>query len=136
MQFWGKRGVLWGGLWGLFLGGVSMTIPIVGPVMVLGYLAAIVVSAVEGAIMIGGLSALGAALYSAGIPRDSAIQYEWAVRADGFLVIVHGALGELKRASAILAHGNPSRLDLHHGLTTNMLGPLHVTGAAASPMVH
>jgi hypothetical protein len=134
MKFWGKRGALWGALWGLFLGGVSLTIPGVGPIMVLGYLTTIVVSAVEGAIMMGGLSALGAALYSVGVPRDSIIQYEQAVKADGFLVIVHGALEELKRASAILAHGNPSRLDLHDGLTTNLLRPNHVVSGTAPPM--
>jgi hypothetical protein len=124
IKFWGKRGVFWGGLWGLFLGGVSLTIPVVGPVMIFGYLAAVVVSAVEGAIMIGGLSALGAALYSVGIPRNSVMQYEQAVKANGFLVIVHGAVAELRRASAILAHGNPSSLDLHDGLTTDLLGPV------------
>ncbi len=120
IKFWGKRGAFWGSLWGLFAGGVSLTIPVVGHVMILGYLASIVVSAVEGAIMVGGLSALGAALYSAGIPRDSVVRYEQAVRADGFLVIVHGAVDELARARAILALGNPSRLDLHDGLTTSL----------------
>ena len=130
IKFWGKRGAFWGGLWGLFLGGVLLTIPVVGPVMILGYLAAIVVSAVEGAIMAGGLSALGAALYSAGIPRNSVVQYEQAVKADGFLVIVHGAVAELTRARAILAQGNPSRLDLHDGLMTTLSGPLTTPGAA------
>lgn len=127
VKFWGKRGAFWGSLWGLFVGGVSLTIPAVGHVMVLGYLASVVVSAVEGAIMVGGLSALGAALYSAGIPRDSVVQYEQAVKADGFLVIVHGAAEELTRARAILALGNPSRLDLHDGLTTASSG----SGSAA-----
>jgi hypothetical protein len=126
VKFWGKRGVLWGSLWGLFLGGVSLTIPVVGHVMVLGYLASIVVSAVEGGIMVGGLSALGAALYSAGVPRDSVVQYEQAVKADGFLVIVHGAAEDLIRAQAILVQGNPARLDLHDGLLTSLSGPLHV----------
>ena len=125
IKFWGKRGALWGSLWGLFLGGVSLTIPVIGHVMVLGYLASVVVSAVEGGIMVGGLSALGAALYSAGIPRDSVVQYEQAVKADGFLVIVHGAAEELVHARAILALGNPSSLDLHDGLMTNFSGPLH-----------
>jgi hypothetical protein len=135
MKFWGKRGALWGSLWGLFVGGVSLTIPVVGHVMVLGYLAAIVVSAVEGGIMGGGLSALGAALYSAGVPRDSVIQYEQAVKADGFLVIVHGAAEELSQARAILALGNPSRLDLHDGLATSLSGPLHVKDATiAKPL--
>jgi len=132
IKFWGKRGAFWGGLWGLFLGGVLLTIPLVGPVMVLGYLSAVVVSAVEGAILVGGLTALGAALYSAGIPRNSVIQYEQAVKADGFLVIVHGAVAELTRAKAILAQGNPSRLDLHDGLMTTLSGPLTAPGAAAT----
>jgi len=101
--------------------------PAVGQIMVLGYLAAMVVSAVEGAIMVGGLSVLGAALYSAGIPRDSIFQYEQAVKADGFLLMVHGAVEELVRARAILAIGNPSRLDLHDGLTTSLSGPLSVS---------
>jgi hypothetical protein len=98
--------------------------PGLGQIMVLGYLATIVVSAVEGAILVGGLSALGAALYSAGIPRDSILQYEQAVKADGFLLVVHGAVEELVRARAMLALGNPSRLDLHDGLTTSLSGPL------------
>lgn len=128
IKFWGKRGVFWGALWGLFLGGVSLTIPVVGHIMVLGYLASIVVSAVEGGILGGGLSALGAALYSAGVPRDSVVQYEQAVKADGFLVIVHGVAEELTRARVILAQGNPSRLDLHDGLMTSLSGPLHIKG--------
>ena len=132
IKFWGKRGAFWGSLWGLFLGGVSLTIPVVGHVMILCYLASIVVSAVEGAIMVGGLSALGAALYSAGIPRDSVVQYEQAVKADGFLVIVHGLAEELMRARAILALGNPSRLDLHDGLTTTLSGPLSVARASVT----
>ena len=132
-KFWGKRGIFWGSLWGLFAGGVSLIIPVVGGVMIFGYLAAVVVSAVEGAIMVGGLSALGAALYSAGIPRSSILQYEQAVKADGFLVIVHGVVEELTRARAILAQGSPSRLDLHDGLTTSLSGPLSVKGEATTP---
>ncbi len=118
-------------MWGSFAGGVALTMPGVGQIMILGYLATIVVSAVEGAIMVGGLSALGAALYSAGIPRDSILQYEQAVKADGFLLIVHGAVEELTRARAILAYGNPSRLDLHDGLTTSLSGPLPVSPTSA-----
>jgi hypothetical protein len=135
VKFFGKRGSFWSGLWGLFLGGTSLTVPVVGPVMILGHLAAIVVSAVEGGIMAGGLSSIGAAMYSAGIPRDSVMQYEQAVKADGFLVFVHGALGELTRARAILAQGNPSRLDLHDGLMTTLSGPLSAPGEATNPPV-
>ena len=73
IKFWGKKGAFWGSLWSLFFGGVFLTIPVIGPVMVLGHLAAIVVAAVEGAILVGGLSALGAALYSIGIDRKSVV---------------------------------------------------------------
>jgi Heat induced stress protein YflT domain len=131
IKFWGKRGAFWGALWGLFAGGVSLTLPVVGPVIVLGYLAAIVISAVDGAIMMSGLSALGAALYSVGVPRDSVVQYEQAVKADGFLVIAHGAAEELTRAKAILAQGHPSRLGLHDGPMTTLSGQLPAARAAA-----
>ena len=68
VKFWGKRGAFLGGFWGLFLGGLFMTIPVVGHVVVLGYLATIVIAGIENAIVVGGLSAIGAALYSIGIP--------------------------------------------------------------------
>jgi hypothetical protein len=82
----------------LFFGGLFMAIPVVGHVIVLGYLAAVAVCAVESAVLVGGLSALGAALYSIGVPKDSVIQYEAAVKADGFLVLAHGTAAEMARA--------------------------------------
>lgn len=116
IKFWGTRGAFWGGFWGLFLGGMFMTIPVVGHVVVPGYLAAITISAVETAVMVGGLSALGAALYSIGIPKDGVIQYEAALKADNFLVMAHGTAEEMERAKAILGTSKPSRLDMHTGM--------------------
>jgi len=116
VKFWGTRGAFWGGLWGLFFGGLFMALPVLGHVIVLGYLAAIAVSAIETAVMVGGLSALGAALYSIGIPKDSVIQYETALKADSFLVMAHGTAEEMARARAILGTVNPSRLDVHPGV--------------------
>jgi len=116
VKFWGTRGAFWGGLWGMFFGGLFMTIPVVGHVIVLGYLAAVAISAVESAVMVGGLSALGAALYSIGIPKDSVIQYEAAVKSDSFLVMAHGTAEEMARAKAILGTMDPSRLDVHAGV--------------------
>ncbi len=113
IQFWGTRGAYWGGLWGLFFGGLFVTIPMVGSVVVLGYLAATVLSALESAVMVGGLSALGAALYGMGIPKDSVLQYETEVGNDEFLVMVHGSMEEVSRAKAILEAVAPTRLDHH-----------------------
>ena len=93
-----------------------MAIPVVGHVIVLGYLAAMAVSAVESAVVVGGLSALGAALYGIGVPKDSVIQYETALKADSFLVMAHGGAEEIVRAKAILGTANPSRLDVHAGV--------------------
>jgi hypothetical protein len=74
---------------------------------------------IENAVMLGGLSALGAALYSIGIPKDSVLQYETAVKADGFLVMAHGTAAEVTHAKAILETANPSRLDVHSGVKTS-----------------
>ena len=87
IKFWGTRGAFWGGLWGMFFGGLFLTIPVVGHVIVLGYLASMAIYGIGNAIVVGGLSALGAALYGIGIPKDSVIQYETAVKADSFLVM-------------------------------------------------
>jgi hypothetical protein len=104
-----------------------LTVPVVGHVIVIGYLAAIAVSAIEGAIVVGGLSALGAALYSIGIPKDSVIAYEAAVKTDRFLVMAHGPTEEVARARTVLKAFSPSRLDLHEGTKTAAAGdhPVH-----------
>jgi hypothetical protein len=124
IKFWGKNGAFWGGVWSLFFGGIFLTIPMVGPVMVLGHLTAMVVAAVEGAILFGGLSALGAALFSIGIPKDSVIEYEQAVKTDGFLVVAHGSADEMARSKAILEASNPARVDLHENVQTQASDPL------------
>jgi hypothetical protein len=69
IKFWGTRGAFWGGFWGLFFGGLFLTVPVVGQVFVLGYLTTIAITAIEGALVVGGVNALGAALYSIGIPK-------------------------------------------------------------------
>jgi hypothetical protein len=117
VKFWGTRGAFWGGLWGLFFGGLFLTIPVVGHLVVLGYLAAVAVGAVENALVVGGLSALGAAIYSMGIPKDSVLAYETAVREDGFLVLARGTSEEVARAKEILQTIEPTRIDVHQGTT-------------------
>lgn len=112
IKFWGTRGLFWGGLWGLFFGGLFLTTPF-GPVVALGYLATVLIAAIENAAVVGGLSAIGAAIYSMGIPKDSVIQYEADVKADSFVVMAHGTAEEVARAKAILAPFKPSRLNLH-----------------------
>ena len=113
MQFWGLRGAFWGALWSLFFGGIFLTVPVVGPVIVLGYFTAAAVAAIEGAAVVGGLSALGAALYSLGMPKDSVIRYEASIEADGFLVMAHGSDAEMQRAKAILSSIGATDVESH-----------------------
>ncbi len=118
VRFWGERGAFWGGLWGLFFGGMVLTLPVVGSVVVLGYLAAAAISVLEGAVLVGGASALGAALYSIGIPKNSVVEYETAVKADKFLVMAHGTTDEMLRAKALLQADAPGAVSHHEGLQT------------------
>jgi hypothetical protein len=119
IKFWGTRGVFWGDLWGLFFGGMFLTIPVVGHVIVLGYLASMAIYGIGNAIVVGGLSALGAAFYGIGVPRDSVIQYETAIKADSLLVMAHGPVEKVAPAKAILGTLKPSRLDVHTGAKAN-----------------
>ena len=116
VKFWGSRGAFWGGFWGLFFGAMFMTIPFVGHVVVLGYLATALISGIENAVVVGGLSALGAALYGAGIPKDSVLVYEAAVKADDFLVMAHGSADDIARAKKILGTTDATRVDVHTSL--------------------
>lgn len=84
---------------------------------------AVVFSGIENAVLVGGLSALGAALYSIGIPKDSVLEYEENLTADNFLVMAHGTVAEVARAKAILGTANPTRLDVHAGNTADQ--PAH-----------
>lgn len=115
IKFWGTRGAFWGGFWGLFFGGLFMTVPVIGHIVILGYFATVMFWAVENAVVVGGLSALGAALYSMGVPKDSVLQYETAIKADGFLVMAHGTEADAARAKEILGSVNPSQIDVHAG---------------------
>jgi hypothetical protein len=102
VKYWGASGAFWGGFWGLLFGSAFFIIPGIGPVLMAGPLVAAVVGALESAAVVGGLSALGAGLYSLGIPKDSIINYETALRADKFLLVAHGTPEELARAKNIL----------------------------------
>lgn len=115
VRLWGKQGAFWGGMWGLFAGGMFLTLPVVGSLVVLGAFAATLLVAIENALIVGGLSALGAALFSMGVPRDSVVAYETAVKADGFLVMAHGTAADTARAQAILATAS-AQVAVHPGV--------------------
>ena len=113
MKYWGKLGVFWGGLWGMLFGSAFFAIPGIGPVLVAGPLVAWIVGALESAGVMGGLGAIGAGLCSIGIPKDSALQYEAALKADKFLLLAYGATQEVARARNILQSTHPLQMETH-----------------------
>src|ERR1700689_1655086 len=113
MKYWGKLGAFWGGFWGLLFGAAFFAIPGIGPVLVAGPLVAWIVGALEGAVVVGGLTAVGAGLFSIGIPKDSILKYETALKADKFIVLAHGTAAEVAKARDIMQTGHPRDLTLH-----------------------
>jgi hypothetical protein len=71
------------------------------------------VGALEGAAVVGGLSVLGAALYNVGIPKDSIVNYERALKADQFVLAVHGTPGEVDRARSTLQRAGATGSAVH-----------------------
>ena len=115
MKYWGKMGAFWGGLWGFMVGAAFFAIPGIGPVLVAGPVIAWIVGALEGAVVVGGLSAIGAGLYSFGIPKDSILKLETALKADKFLVMAHGTAADVAKAKDILSVHGPSDVVMHAG---------------------
>jgi len=115
MKYWGKMGAFWGGFWGLLFGSAFFMIPGLGPILAAGPVVAWIVGALEGAVVVGGVSALGAGLYSVGIPKDSIVKYETALKTDQFLLIAHGTAAEVAKAKDIIETTHPAQLALHSG---------------------
>ena len=113
MKYWGKAGAFWGGFWGLLFGSAFFAIPGIGPVLAAGPVVAWIVAALEGAAVAGGISAIGAGLYSIGIPKDSVVQYELAIKTDKFLVMVHGSASEVETARGVLDSTRPLSVTVH-----------------------
>ncbi len=102
MKYWGKVGAFWGGFWGLLFGSALFAIPGLGPILVAGPLVAWIVAGLEGAAVVGGVSAIGAGLISIGIPKDSVLKYEVALKTDKFMLVVHGTPEVVAKAKGII----------------------------------
>lgn len=102
MKVFGGIGASWGALWGGFLGllyGAGFfLIPGLGPILAAGPLVAILVGVLEGGVAVGGITALGVALVNIGVPQHRVAQYEAAVKAGQYVVVIHGSGEEIQRA--------------------------------------
>ena len=120
MKSWGGLGAFWGGIWGLLFGAGIFLIPGIGPVLIGGPFVAAIVGALESALVVGGVSALTAGLVGLGIPKQSAIKYEEQIKADKYVLVVHGTAEEAERAHAILADTSPVSIEKHATAVSQM----------------
>ena len=104
MKAWGKAGAFWGGMWGLLFGSAFFIIPGIGPLLAAGPLVVWIVGALESAVAVAGLSALGAALFSIGIPKDSILRTEVQIKAGKFVLIEHDAPNALDIGTSPVKH--------------------------------
>jgi uncharacterized membrane protein len=114
VKYWGKLGAFWGGLWGILFGSALFFIPGIGPIVVGGPLVAWIIGVLEGAAILGGFSAVGAALYGIGIPKNSIVKYETSLKSDKFLLVAHGTREEVEKARTILETTSATETTIHH----------------------
>ncbi len=110
---WGGIGAFWGGFWGLLFGAGMFAIPGLGAVLVAGPLVAWIVAALEESVVVGGISAIGAGLLSIGIPKDSVLKYDVALKTDKYLLIAHGLPEEVESAKRVLDGTSPISSEMH-----------------------
>ena len=113
MKYWGKTGAFWGGLWGMLFGSAFFFIPGIGPILVAGPLVAWIVGGLEGAAVVGGLSAIGAGLVSIGIPKDSVVEYELALKTDKYLLVIRDTADQVAKARDVIGTTRPIHSALH-----------------------
>ncbi len=102
MRAWGGVGAFWGGIWGLILAPAAFVLPGVGILAMGGPVVAALFAALEGAVLLGGASAIGAALTTIGIPKNLIVKYETALKAEKYVLILHGDPTEVAKARSVV----------------------------------
>lgn len=111
MKAWGGVGAFWGGLWGMLFGAAFFWVPGIGPIAAAGPIVHLLVGALEGAALVGGLSTLGAALTGLGLPKKSVLKYETELKANKYLVIAHGDANEIEQAREIMNRHDATNME-------------------------
>jgi len=104
IKTWGGMGAFWGGIWGLLFAPAVFFLPGLGLMAMAGPIAVALVSGLEGAVVVGGISALGAALTQIGVPKDQVIKYETALKVDKYVLLVHGSADEVAKVHTVLSN--------------------------------
>ena len=117
VKYWGKHGAFWGSVFGILFAPAFFWIPGIGPILTGGIISSILMGTVEGAAVGaaigGGSGVLAAALSSLGVPKDTVIRYEAALKANKFLLIASGTAADVERARASLAGVGGRQVQVH-----------------------
>ena len=99
----GCSSAFWERMWGLLGDGGLFLIPGIGPVVLAGPFIHTLVATVDSGVPVDGLSALGAAIYSLGIPRVRILNYKVAFMAGECAVLAFGSPELVTEAKTSLA---------------------------------
>jgi len=113
VRYWGKTSAFWRSYWSLLVGGGLFIVPGIGLVVVAGPVGVWIIDALEGAISVGGVTALGAGLVSLGMPKDKVSKYESSIKAGKFLLISQGTAEEVNRTRHILQIAEAEEVEIH-----------------------
>jgi hypothetical protein len=103
-EAWGSFGAFWSGVWAALIGDGFFFIPGLGPLLMAGPVVDWLVEALETGVMVHGLSPLGAALVTRGVPADDMRTLEIALRSNEFLMISSGQLPAMAKTRSLAEH--------------------------------
>jgi hypothetical protein len=113
VKAWGGTGLVVGGLWGLVFGAGFFWFPEFTPMGLTEPILELLSASLEGAIAVGLITALGAALVSLLLPKRPVIRYAGTVKADRFLLMAKGDASQIETARHLmdqLMHGEEAAL--------------------------
>jgi hypothetical protein len=113
MKYWGELRAFWDQVFKSLSGWAFFWIPEIGPILVGGPLVARIVEALAGDAPEDSLSVLGAGLHRVGIPRESILRYQTAIKAGNILVLFDGLAEEVAKAGEALKTTRPLELGRH-----------------------
>ena len=102
-------GALFGGLFGALTGVGLLFLPLAGPLIVLGPLAATIINAAQGALAGAGVGAIVGHF----VEKDRIPKYEQLIRAGSYLVVVYGTEEQVTQAEQILTDAGSTDVDRH-----------------------
>ncbi len=102
VKAWGGGGLIVGALWGLMFGAAFFWFPEFTAMGVNHPVLDLLAASAEGALAVGLITALGAALVSLLLPKHTVIRYQGSVKADRFLLMAQGDASQIETARRLM----------------------------------